>query len=251
MQVSVPDVSSNSLAQLVSLSGRRAVVTGAGQGLGRATAERLTEAGADLVVADIRDELATAAEEPGARNRGRTLAAHLDVTDPDSVSTVADLAVRELGGIDIWVNTAEIFPSVPDLEMSDQAFDEVFAVNTRGVFIGSREAAGRMSEAGHGGVIVNVVSTAGFRGTAPGLTAYVGSKHATRGLTRQLALELTPLGIRVLGVAPRFAPTAEAAETRFLSAYSSECTTEYEVVLTSTWATSVSRSMTWRRFLSR
>ncbi|MFL5993661.1 MAG: SDR family NAD(P)-dependent oxidoreductase [Streptomyces sp.] len=208
MQISVPDVSSKSLAELVSLAGRRAVVTGAGRGLGRAVAERLAEAGADVLVADIQDELATAvAEDLGARGQGRALAAHLDVTDTDSVVAAADLAVRELGGIDIWVNNAGVFPSVPALEMSDQAFDEVFAVNTRGVFLGSREAARRMSEAGHGGVIVNVVSTAGFRGTAPGLAAYVGSKHAARGLTRQLALEFAPFGIRVLGVAPTFVPT--------------------------------------------
>ncbi|MFF0157299.1 SDR family NAD(P)-dependent oxidoreductase [Streptomyces sp. NPDC005263] len=206
MQVSVPDVSSKSLAELVSLSGRRAVVTGAGQGLGRAVAERLAEAGADVLVADIQDELATAvAADLG--TRGRALSAHLDVTDADSVVATADLAVRELGGIDIWVNNAGIFPSVSALEMSDKAFDEVFAVNTRGVFLGSREAARRMSEAGHGGAIVNVVSTAGFRGTAPGLAAYVGSKHAARGLTRQLALEFAPFGIRVLGVAPTFVPT--------------------------------------------
>lgn len=64
-----------------------------------------------------------------------------------------------------------------------------------------------MSEAGNGGVIVNVVSTAGFRGTGPGLAAYVGSKHAARGITRQLALEFAPFGIRVLGVAPTFVPT--------------------------------------------
>ncbi|MFF4260091.1 SDR family NAD(P)-dependent oxidoreductase [Streptomyces sp. NPDC001663] len=208
MQVSVPDVSSKSLAELVSLAGRRAVVTGAGRGLGRAVAERLAEAGADVLVADIQGELATAvAEELGAQGPGRALAAHLDVTDPDSVVAAADLAVRELGGIDIWVNNAGIFPSVPALEMSDKAFDEVFAVNTRGVFLGSREAARRMSEASGGGVIVNVVSTAGFRGTAPGLAAYVGSKHAARGLTRQLALEFAPFGIRVLGVAPTFVPT--------------------------------------------
>ncbi|MEU3781144.1 SDR family oxidoreductase [Streptomyces sp900129855] len=208
MQVSVPDVSSKSLAQLVSLSGRRAVVTGASQGLGRAIAERLAEAGADVLVADIRDELATAvAEDLSSRGQGRALAAHLDVTDPDSVVAAADLAVRELGGIDIWVNNAGIFPSVSALEMSGKAFDDVFAVNTRGVFLGSREAARRMSEAGQGGVIVNVVSTAGFRGTAPGLAAYVGSKHATRGLTSQLALEFAPFGIRVLGVAPTFVPT--------------------------------------------
>jgi NAD(P)-dependent dehydrogenase (short-subunit alcohol dehydrogenase family) len=207
VQVSVPDVSSKSLAELVSLSGRRAVVTGAGRGLGRAIAERLAEAGADVLVADIQDEPAAVAEDLGARGQGRALAAHLDVTDPDSVVAAADLAVRELGGIDIWVNNAGIFPSVSALEMSDQAFDEVFAVNTRGVFLGAREAARRMSEAGRGGVIVNVVSTAGFRGTAPGLAAYVGSKHAARGLTRQLALEFAPFGIRVLGVAPTFVPT--------------------------------------------
>ncbi|MGY0064312.1 SDR family NAD(P)-dependent oxidoreductase [Streptomyces sp. LZ34] len=208
MQISVPDVSSRPLAELVSLSGRHAVVTGAGRGLGRAIAERLVEAGADVLVADIERELAaTVAEDLNARGQGRALAALLDVTDAGSVVAAADLAVREFGGVDIWVNNAGIFPSVPALEMSGTTWDEVFAVNTRGVFLGSREAARRMSEAGSGGVIVNVVSTAGFRGTAPGLAAYVASKHAARGLTRQLALEFAPFGIRVLGVAPTYVPT--------------------------------------------
>ena len=208
MQVSVPDVSSRSLAELISLTGRRAVVTGAGRGLGRAIAARLVEAGADVLVADVERELASAAaEDLDSRGPGRTLAAPTDVTDAGSVAAAADLAVREFGGLDIWVNNAGIFPAVPALEMSGEAFDEVFAVNTRGVFLGSREAARRMSEAGHAGVIVNVVSTAGFRGTAPGLAAYVASKHAARGLTRQLALEFAPFGIRVLGVAPTFVPT--------------------------------------------
>ncbi|MFD9042151.1 SDR family NAD(P)-dependent oxidoreductase [Streptomyces bottropensis] len=208
MQVSVPDVSSRSLTDLISLSGRRAVVTGAGRGLGRAIAARMAEAGADVLVADIEHELAiTVAKDLNARRPGCAVAAHVDVTDAGSVVAAADLAVRELGGVDIWVNNAGIFPSVPALEMSEKTWDEVFAVNTRGVFLGSREAARRMREAGSGGVIVNVVSTAGFRGTAPGLAAYVGSKHAARGLTRQLALEFAPLGIRVLGVAPTYVPT--------------------------------------------
>ncbi|EFL21175.1 acetoin dehydrogenase [Streptomyces himastatinicus ATCC 53653] len=208
MQVSVPDVSSKSLAELVSLSGRRAVVTGAGRGLGRAIAQRLVEAGADVLVADIEPELAdVAAKNLGARGGGRTLATHLDATEAASVAAAAGLAVRELGGLDIWVNNAGIFPAVPALEMPVETWDEVFAVNARGVFLGSREAARRMSEAGRGGVIVNVVSTAGLRGTGPGLAAYVGSKHAARGLTRQLALEFAPFGIRVLGVAPTFVPT--------------------------------------------
>ncbi len=170
MQVPIPDVSSKSLSELVSLTGRRAVVTGAGRGLGRAVAERLSEAGAKVLVADIEHKLAAAvAENLNARRPGCALAAHLDVTDGGSIVAAAELAVREFGGLDIWVNNAGIFPSVPALEMSEQTWDEVFAVNTRGVFLGSREAARRMSEAGSGGVIVNVVSTAGFRGRPPGL----------------------------------------------------------------------------------
>ncbi|WP_328630265.1 SDR family NAD(P)-dependent oxidoreductase [Streptomyces sp. NBC_00356] len=204
MSISVPDVSSLPLAELISLSGRRAVVTGAGQGLGRAIAQRLSEAGASVLVTDVDEELATSAADT---LKGHALPVPMDVTDPASVSAAADRAVRAWGGIDIWVNNAGIFPSVPALEMSAETWDEVFAVNGRGVFLGAREAARRMSAAGHGGVVVNVVSTAGFRGTAPGLAAYVASKHATRGLTRQLALEFAPMGIRVLGVAPTFVPT--------------------------------------------
>jgi NAD(P)-dependent dehydrogenase (short-subunit alcohol dehydrogenase family) len=128
----------------------------------------------------------------------------MDVADSASVAAAADRAVTELGGLEIWVNNAGVFPSVPLLEMTDEAWDRVFGVNARGVFAGAREAARRMRG---GGVIVNIVSTAGFRGSAPGLAAYVGSKHAVRGITREMALELAPLGIRVLGVAPSFVPT--------------------------------------------
>ena len=92
------------------------------------------------------------------------------------------------------------------LETDDAAWEQVFAVNARGVFNGSREAARRMAP-NDSGVIINIVSTAGFEGTAPGLSAYVSSKHAVRGMTKQMALEFAPLGIRVLGVAPTFVPT--------------------------------------------
>ena len=128
----------------------------------------------------------------------------MDVADSASVEAAAARVVDEFGGIDIWVNNAGVFPSASVLDMSDQQWDHVFAVNTRGVRNGAREAVRRMAD---GGVIVNVVSTAGFRGTAPGLAAYVGSKHAVRGMTKQMALELAPRGIRVLGVAPTFVPT--------------------------------------------
>ncbi|MGP3916555.1 SDR family NAD(P)-dependent oxidoreductase [Nonomuraea sp. 10N515B] len=192
------DVSSKSLSELISLKGRRAVVTGGGRGLGRAIAARLAEAGAAVLIGDLDEELAvTAAKELGG------IGMRMDVTDSASVAAAADRALAEWGGLDIWVNNAGIFPAVPLLDMTDETWEQVFAVNTRGTFVGAREAARRMD----GGVIVNIISTAGFRGSAPGLAAYVGSKHAVRGLTRELALELAPKGIRVLGVAPSFVPT--------------------------------------------
>lgn len=206
--MSTADVSSKSLAELISLRGRRAVVTGGGRGLGRAIASRLAEAGADVLIGDIDGALAvTAAKELAEQHGVRVIGTAMDVTDSASVAAAADLAVADLGGLDIWVNNAGVFPNVSVLEMSDETWDQVFAVNARGVFVSAREAARRMSDAATGGVIVNIISTAGFRGSAPGLAAYVGSKHAARGLTRELSLELAPLGIRVLGVAPSYVPT--------------------------------------------
>jgi NAD(P)-dependent dehydrogenase (short-subunit alcohol dehydrogenase family) len=208
MPIAVPEVSERTLNELLSLKGRRAVVTGGGRGLGKAIAVRLAEAGADLLIGDLDEETARqAAAELGDQYAVATCGMRMDVTDTRSVAAVAQVAAARLGGIDIWVNNAGVFPSVPLLEMSDSHWDEVFAVNSRGVFVGAREAARHMTAAGSGGVIINVISTAGFRGTAPGLAAYVSSKHAARGMTRQLALELAPDGIRVLGVAPTYVPT--------------------------------------------
>ena len=205
---SVADVSSRSITELNSLAGRGAVVTGGGRGLGKAIARRLAEAGANVLVGDIDAALArSAAEELDASGSARVLGAVMDVTDSATVKVAADRAVREFGGLDIWVNNAGIFPCVPLPEMSDELWDRVLAVNTRGVLAGAREAARCMGAGARGGVIVNVASTAGFKGVAPGLAAYVSSKHAVRGMTRQLALELAPDAIRVLGVAPTFCVT--------------------------------------------
>ena len=199
------DVSAVALADLLSLHGRRAVVTGGAQGLGLAIAGRLAEAGAQVAIADLDLDRAASAAAGIAEARGAsTIGVQMDVSDSASVEAATSRVVAEFGGIDIWVNNAGVFPSASVLDMSDEQWDHVFAVNTRGVRNGAREAARRMPD---GGVIVNVISTAGFRGTAPGLAAYVGSKHAVRGMTKQMALEFAPRGIRVLGVAPTFVPT--------------------------------------------
>lgn len=203
---SIPDASNRTIGELVSLAGRHAVVTGGARGLGFGIARRLAEAGADVLIGDLTQELATqAAADLQRSNRSQLLGTYMDVTKTPTIVTAADLAVERLGGIDIWVNNAGIFPSVEIPNMTDEIWDQVLAVNGRGVFVSSREAAKRMGD--KGGVIVNIASTAGFGGVAPGLAAYVASKHAVRGITRQMALELAPRAIRVLGVAPTYCET--------------------------------------------
>jgi NAD(P)-dependent dehydrogenase (short-subunit alcohol dehydrogenase family) len=201
--MSIPDLTEQSLQELVSLAGRRAVVTGGAKGLGQAIARRLAEAGAGVVIGDIDESGAkAAAAEIGARYDGPTLSTRLDVANPASTSAAADLAVAELGGIDIWVNNAGIYPSTPALELSDDEWSRVIGINLSGTFTGCREAARRMVLAGNGGVIVNLSSTTGLRGRGPSVTHYVASKHGVIGITRQLALEFASHGIRVLAVAP-------------------------------------------------
>jgi NAD(P)-dependent dehydrogenase (short-subunit alcohol dehydrogenase family) len=200
------DVSARSVADLIALNGRSALITGGAQGLGRAIAERLAEAGANIALADLNGELASeAALAIGHRFGVTTIGVRMDVTDQNSVSDAAAEAAAVVGAPDIWVNNAGLFPSVPVQHMSVEAWDQVYAVNTRGTFLGAREAANQMT--GNGGVIINIVSTAGFQAPAPGLSAYVSSKHAVRGMTKAMALEFAPLGIRVLGVAPSYVPT--------------------------------------------
>lgn len=201
----IRDVSDRSLADLVSLRSRVAVVTGGAQGIGLATARRLAEAGASVVLADRDGDHAVAAADtlPDGRGSARTL----DVTDGDQIrAAVAEIA-DEHGRLDIWVNNAGIFPSTPLLELPDDEWDAVIAVNLRGMFLGAREAGRRMSELGNGGVIVNLCSTSGHAGFGPGFAHYTSSKHGILGLTKALAIELGDADVRVLAVSPQLTLT--------------------------------------------
>jgi NAD(P)-dependent dehydrogenase (short-subunit alcohol dehydrogenase family) len=206
--MAIADVSGRSIAELVSLQGRSAVVTGGGRGLGKAIAQRLAEAGANVLIGDIDGDLAVSAAADLDRRFAATVrGTGMAVSNAASVAAAAKLAADSFGTIDIWVNNAGIFPSVKVVDMTADLLDQVLAVNTRGVFLGAHEAAKAMIAGGHGGVIINIVSTAGFKGIAPGLAAYVASKHAVRGMTKQMALELAAQDIRVLGVAPTYCVT--------------------------------------------
>ena len=188
------------LDELFRLDGRIAVITGAGQGIGLAIAMRLAEAGAAVVITDISAASAErAAVAVAERHRVEALPFVMDVRDEAAVHKGAALAVSRLGGLDIWVNNAGIYPTTgPAIDVEDDFIDRMMAVNVRGTYAGAREAAKRMSG---GGVIVNLASTAGFRG-ARGISVYVASKHAVVGITKNLAIEFGPRDIRVVAVAP-------------------------------------------------
>jgi NAD(P)-dependent dehydrogenase (short-subunit alcohol dehydrogenase family) len=196
----IPDHAGTSFIDLCSLAGRRAVVTGGGKGIGAATVRRLAEAGADVVVADLDAAAAeSVAADVSSTSGRRVIVAEVDVADTTSIAAAADRCVQELGGLEIWVNNAGIYPTTgPAIDVSDDFIDRMMQINVRGTFAGAREAARRMT---NGGVIVNLASTAGFR-AAQGISAYVTSKHAVVGLTKNLALELAGNDIRVVGVAP-------------------------------------------------
>ena len=196
----IADHSARPLAELYSLNGRRAVVTGGAKGIGAASAARLAEAGAEVLVADLDESgAATMAAELSARHGRRTASTRIDIADTASIVAAAEFCERTLGPIDVWVNNAGIYPTTgPAIDAADDFVDRLLTVNVRGTYAGAREAARRMK---FGGVIINLASTTGFR-AAPGISAYVTSKHAVVGLTKSLAVEFGPLDIRVVGVAP-------------------------------------------------
>jgi NAD(P)-dependent dehydrogenase (short-subunit alcohol dehydrogenase family) len=204
------------LADLISLRGRRALITGAARGIGYSVAQRFAEAGAAVLLGDRNAEGAVqAAREIGETHGATVHGMALDVTDSKSVAAFADEGVHRLGGIDIWVNNAGVYPGGSLLEMPDEAWQQVDDVNLRGTFFGCREAGRRMvnNTARKGGVIVNIASVAAVRGRT-GLTHYSAAKSGVLGLTRGAAVELAPHGIRVLAVTPSLAETPGAQEMR-------------------------------------
>lgn len=176
--------------------GKRVVVTGAGRGLGRLLAHAFSQAGAHLVlVARTETSLqAVAAELPGP-----SIVRSGDVTDEAFNEAVADAAVAEWGGLDVWIGNAGISPIVSDARATDPAiWRHVLDVNLTGSFLGARAAARVMVD---GGRIVFTGSVLGER-PAQGLTAYSASKAGLVALAKGLALELAPAGITVNVVAP-------------------------------------------------
>ncbi len=195
-------ISSPSITDLINLTGRTAIVTGGAMGIGRGIVERLAEAGASVVVADADLEAAETTAKELVEHGRSAMAMYADVGDADDVHRLVADTIGWRGRVDILVNDAGIFPSVPVLDMTPDDFDRVIRTNLRGVYLCSREAALRMRHQETGGRIINVTSIDALHPSSVGLAHYDASKHGVWGFTKNLALELAPHGIWVNAIAP-------------------------------------------------
>ena len=183
------------------LNGRVAIVTGAGSGNGLAVATLFAREGAAVAIGEYSDERGSAAAETIQASAGEALFVRTDVRRWQDIDHLVTETVERFGRLDIMVNNAGVLDGYATcLETSPELFDDVLAINLRGTFLGCKRALAEMVPAGYG-KLVNVSSVAGLVAEGGGL-AYTSSKHAVIGLTRQIACEYGPYGVRTNAICP-------------------------------------------------
>jgi (+)-trans-carveol dehydrogenase len=195
------------------LEGKVALITGAARGQGRSHAVRLAAEGADIIAIDICAQIESVPyplarpadlEQTAAEVRalgGRIVAAHADVRSQAELRAAVDAAVGQLGRLDIVCANAGIHSSAPAHEMPEQAWQDLIDVNLTGVWLTCKVAVPHIIAGGRGGVVIVTASVAGHKPYAT-ISHYVAAKHGLIGLTKTLAQELAPHGIRVNAVSP-------------------------------------------------
>ena len=182
------------------LKDKVAIVTGAARGIGRATAERLIEEGAKILICDIDEaQLTRTAAELGGEDR--VIAQLVDVVNKRHVEQLVEKAVQHFGRLDIMVNNAGIAPVVDFLDVTEEMLSRVLDVNLKGAFYGTQAAGRQMIKQGDGGVIINMSSiNSGLAN--PNVAPYAISKGGMNQITSTAAVAFAPHGIRVVGVGP-------------------------------------------------
>jgi gluconate 5-dehydrogenase len=201
IRVSLPAVH---VRELFDLSGRSALVTGGGRGIGRFIAEGLAEAGAHVFIASRKlANCESVANEISARG-GRATALEADVSKPESIDALVAAVLERTPRLHVLVNNAGLAWAAPFFDFPLDGWDRTFGLNVRGVFWLSRQVARHMRDAG-GGSIVNVSSLSAYLGATDEeqpVVAYMASKGAVEALTRAMAVKLAPYAIRVNSLAP-------------------------------------------------
>ena len=189
------------IAQMMSLEGKAAIVTGGAMGIGRGIALRLAQAGASVMIADINDETGNQIVEKIKSMGADAQFVRADTSSVSDADKVVEATVKAFGRLDILVNCAGVYPFTKVMEITEEAWDRVFDINTKGAFFFSQAVAQGMIKAGHGGKIINIASVGALSPTG-GLVHYDSSKSAVIMITKAMALELGEHGISVNAIAP-------------------------------------------------
>lgn len=187
--------------KLLNLSGKTAIVTGGAMGIGYAISYRLAEAGANVVIADISDELTKSADN--LKNKGwLSLGVKTDVSKEEDIKNLISQTLSQFTSVDILINNAGIFPSIPISTMTAADFEKVINVNLKSVFFTTKLVSEQMIKQGKGGKIINITSIDALHPSSIGLAHYDASKHGVWGFTKNSALELSVHKIWVNAIAP-------------------------------------------------
>lgn len=189
------------LNKLLDLSGKTVIVTGA-VGIGFGIAYRLTEAGANVVVASRSIEEAEESVKKLTDKGFKAKAVKCDVSSEDDVRSMVELTVESFSSIDILVNNAGIYPSIPLSQMTLSDFEKVLSVNLKGAFLCTKYCAEQMIKQGRGGKVINITSIDALHPSMIGLAHYDASKHGLWGFTKNAALEYAQHKIWVNAIAP-------------------------------------------------